>query len=427
MSAFRTFSNILQLRTESYVELKQSRRGMRYAVWQLIIVGLVAGLGIWIGLPALLQKPLLSERIADVAVKVDEVEQKVLPVADEYLNAVSQEQLGAKLAAIVQSGEQATAETLSSLVDQASVSVDSMGEAITEQAQELSADERVKVQQALDGIKALAAAREAVPPAQITQLLSLAKVSASDVVANLKERASGGRLDQLSAQIGQSSPQLEQWLTELGSLGAGLQAQLARAVVLSNTLVQAASRVGLSAEQIATIRADLKTVPETAKALLAKAGAEADRVEPPLGGRPSRVIRMFGEWISTPLQFLAEWAFFALALLAVVKLLGGRGTTRQHVIGMLLASAPLFLLFFTFVPNLSPTMPASFYEAFQVFGRTLGIFGIAWAGLIVLKSMSVTHEIGAWRAAGAIALTWATIHVIAPIVTLFAVKYILRG
>ncbi len=427
MSAFRTFSNILQLRTEAFAEMKSSPRGMRYAASQLIVVGLVAGFGIWIGLPALLQKPLLEERINDTIEVIDQAEQEILPAVNDFLNSVSEDQLGARLAELVKSGELATAQTLSQLVDEASVSIDSVGAAITEEAQELTADERSQVQQQIDQIKARVEANEIVPPEEITKLLDQARVSADAVVGSLQTAGAGERVDQLRAQVEQGAPQLSQLAAQVSTSFAGLQSRLLDAFLRSDGLARAVSRIGLSDQQVTAIRDAVRSAPESAKALLARASAEAERVEPPLGGRPSRVVHMFGEWLSTPLTLLAQWAYFALALLAVVKLLGGRGTLRQHVVGVLLASAPLVLLFFTFVPNLTPTMSSALYEAFQIFGRTLALIGLLWALLVLLKSMSVTHEIGPWRSAGAIALTWVTLYVIVPIASLAALNYILRG
>ena len=100
---------------------------------------------------------------------------------------------------------------------------------------------------------------------------------------------------------------------------------------------------------------------------------------------------------------------------------------RQHLIGLLLATAPLFLLFFTYVPEVTPAMPPSFNLAFDYYGRVLALVAVAWALLILVKSMSVTHEFGLWRSVWAVTLTWVVMYVVLPIVSLAAVGYILRG
>lgn len=141
----------------------------------------------------------------------------------------------------------------------------------------------------------------------------------------------------------------------------------------------------------------------------------------------SRFINMFGEWISTPFAILAQWAFFGLLLLVVAKLIGRTGTVRQHLISVLIAGAPLFLLLFAYVPDVTPAMPLTFNLAFTLFGRILALAAAAWAMVILLKSLSVTHEFSIWRSLGAIVLTWVVIYAAFPVLTFLSVGYVMRG
>ena len=184
---------------------------------------------------------------------------------------------------------------------------------------------------------------------------------------------------------------------------------------------------GLTPAQLAGLRTNIDALPDAANGVLADLRAQIERFHPPLGIRFSRFAYMFGEWLATPLALLARWVFFALLLLVVAKVLGGTGDLSQHVIAMLLVSAPFFLFFFTYVPDVTPALPFTFNLAFDYFGRALAVVGMAWSFLVLLKSVSVTHEFGMWRSLGVITLTWVTLYVLLPVVSFLASTYILRG
>ena len=76
---FRIYSDILQLRTEAFLALKYARGGMRYAAAMFFVVTLIAGAGIWVGLPAVLQKPLIVERIDQASTLVDRLTARSCP------------------------------------------------------------------------------------------------------------------------------------------------------------------------------------------------------------------------------------------------------------------------------------------------------------------------------------------------------------
>ena len=63
--------------------------------------------------------------------------------------------------------------------------------------------------------------------------------------------------------------------------------------------------------------------------------------------------------------------------------------------------------------------------AIHYYGRILAIIGLLWAGLILLRTISVAHEISVWRTAGAIALTWVVLYVLVPLAGVFLTGYLL--
>ena len=57
--------------------------------------------------------------------------------------------------------------------------------------------------------------------------------------------------------------------------------------------------------------------------------------------------------------------------------------------------------------------------------RILALIGLIWAGLIMLRTVSVAHEISVWRSVGAIALTWVVLYVLLPLAGIFLTGYLL--
>ena len=61
-NALRTYSQILQLRGDTIHTLLQSDQGIAFAIKLFLIVSLIAGLGMWFGLPSALRTPTVVER-----------------------------------------------------------------------------------------------------------------------------------------------------------------------------------------------------------------------------------------------------------------------------------------------------------------------------------------------------------------------------
>lgn len=164
---------------------------------------------------------------------------------------------------------------------------------------------------------------------------------------------------------------------------------------------------------------------ETINELLLAAETEAELVSPPLGQRTSRVIRVFGQWLSVPLAIMGDWFLLALVAMLVAKLVGGRATLSQHLTAVLLASAPFVLLLPSFIPNLSSVIPITFALGINLFSRLIALVAFAWAALILVKGLSLAHEFSWARAAGVLILSGLALYVLLPLAGILISGYIL--
>ena len=115
----------------------------------------------------------------------------------------------------------------------------------------------------------------------------------------------------------------------------------------------------------------------------------------------------------------------ALALLAVTKLLGGRATLPKHLAAVALAAAPLVLLIGLYIPDLAGVLTIPMAGAIHYYARILALIGLVWAGLLLLRTISLAHEISVWRTFGAITLTWVVLYVLVPLAGIFLTGYLL--
>ncbi len=141
-SRFRIYSDVLQLRTKAFLTLKYANGGMRYAAGMFFIVTLIAGLGLWLGLPALLQRPLVVERIDQVNAFVDQFDEEVVPEINQSLDALSQENLSIVLSEVIPESGPVSAEALTEAVNQAGLTVGQLGDALSAETANLTAEAR---------------------------------------------------------------------------------------------------------------------------------------------------------------------------------------------------------------------------------------------------------------------------------------------
>ena len=123
---------------------------------------------------------------------------------------------------------------------------------------------------------------------------------------------------------------------------------------------------------------------EVINELLLMAETEAEAVSPPLGPRLSRVIRLFGCWLSVPLAVMSDWILMALVGMLVAKMFSGRATLDQHLTAELLSAPPLVLILPSFIPDMSHVIPITFSFGITLFARILALVGFGWAALILI-------------------------------------------
>ena len=98
-----------------------------------------------------------------------------------------------------------------------------------------------------------------------------------------------------------------------------------------------------------------------------------------------------------------------------MRLLGGRATLSQHLTAVLLSAAPLVLLLPSYIPDLSPVIPITFAFSITLFSRIIALIGFAWAALILIKGLSLAHEISWVRATVTVLLGWLALYVLLPL------------
>jgi hypothetical protein len=181
-----------------------------------------------------------------------------------------------------------------------------------------------------------------------------------------------------------------------------------------------------SPEKLAEPIGDLSTaVGESVNNVLLMAETGSEAVSPPLGPRLSRIIRLFGQWLSVPFMVMSNWFFLALVAMLVAKVLGGRATLGQHLTAVLLASAPLILLLPTFIPDLSRVMPITFAFGISLFARIISLVGYGWALLILIKGLELAHEVSWWRATSILLISWISIYILLPLIAILIGGYII--
>ena len=432
--ALRNYSHVLQLRTEA-VRNQLDSFDAAYALKLLVIVGLIAGLGVLAGIPHALQELTLPEQI-DQAVSAArtttaEVAAVVMPA---LTNAQSTTEA---VVAVIQEQVAGITEQINSVVggitsglNAGRAQVDTQVQQVQQnpQVQQLLAQTTVtaaQVEQAISQAPATAEqisallARANVTPEQQTALLQRAGVPTGQIqqVQQLQAQA-GAAVDSAKAQL---QPLLDQ-LSITQEQFNQILAQLSTTPEQFNQLLQ---KLSLAPEAIGQLIKQLEATPAQLEKLAADVRAEAVKAEPPIGTRASRVVHLFGAWLSVPFKLASDWLLFALALLVVTKLLGGRATLPKHLGAVALAAAPLVLLIGLYIPDMAGVMTLPMAGAIHYYARILALIGLVWAGLLMLRTVSVAHDISVWRTFGAITLTWVVLYVLVPLAGLFLTGYLL--
>jgi hypothetical protein len=178
--------------------------------------------------------------------------------------------------------------------------------------------------------------------------------------------------------------------------------------------------------EVGRLLAAISATPERLNELVAQVRTEVVKIEPALGERPSRVIRLGGDWLASPLHYAGSWMLFVLALLVVAKSVGGRATLNQHLGAVALSAAPAVLFLFVYAPDLSDVLLAPSAAAIHYTGRILALIGVIWCGVLLLKTVAVAHGFGMWKSFGVTLLTWVIMYVVAPLAVALATAFLVR-
>jgi hypothetical protein len=391
----RRFSDLLQLRPaaiHTYLDDGSTARALRL----FVVVSLIAGLGLWFSAPRLLQQPTPPEQVDQAAAATVEAAQQVVATTLPFLIEA-----------------QRTAQTVVGTVRQWVTTVTGW------------------VNNTLGGLSAaLQTGADLLTSNAVVQFLLLqSQISRAQIEAAISQvPLTTDELGQLLARADLTPEQTAALLQRAGLDAEQIQQVQTVRTQTSTVLTQISSLIGLAAqapEALRTLIAQVEATPAELRQLAADVRAEAVAAEPPLGTRPSRIVRLGGEWLSTPLRLANDWLLFALVLLVVVKLLGGRAPLPKHLGAMALAAAPLVLAVGLYLPNLDSTLSIAMSGAVHYYTRILAAIGLLWAALLLLRCLSVVHEISLWRAAGAVALTWLTLYVLLPLAALLISGYLL--
>lgn len=414
--AIRAYSAVLKLNTARLDALIHSDEGRAWALKMIIVVGLIAGLGHWFGLPAALQQKSLAQQI-----------DKIGAVAVNGAGAVTG----------------AAARLLTSGDPQAAVSA--AGAALRERIVSMTDPLRAAVSSAAGNVPTVdeLLARDSVTAEQIAAVAQRADVTA-DTIGRLAQRAdlTPEQLDQLLAaarvtpeQAGEIRALVE---NSLGAVSVELQPLLDGLKMTPAEFKRLLAPVGLTAQQVARALKGLSVTPAELGALAARISATpgelqglidrlsaiAATTEPALGVPASGALQILGRWLATPLQLLASWALFALVLLVVARLIGGHGTLPEHIAAVALAGAPLVLTLGLYIPDISALTSIPFDFALRLVGRFFALIGLAWAALLLIRTLSLAHGFTPWRSVAAILLTWLAVVAVVPVASALLAGYL---
>jgi hypothetical protein len=410
--ALSVFSDILTLRDATYHALKRSPGAPAFIILMFLIVTLLAGCGKWLGLPYELNRPTLVDQIGLASAAVEEFDEEVVPDIEASIATLSSDNLADALEEVAPPGVLASPQALAEAANQAGLRTSQLLDLVSA---EVSIPDALRSD--LTG--------QAVSTRVIDRLLAGTNLDAEGlrgILARQRLDALPGAVAAEGGIVNQLGAILLSGITSSGDLRS-LVTELALSPERIRDLIAGA---GLSAEELSRIDERIEAVPDQVQDVLAIAREEAVALQPPLGVTFSRLITFLGDWLATPLHVAVSYFPLVLVALLAAKMLGGKGTIVQHVLGMALAIAPAFLLFFTFTGDLGPEA-TSFEYALNVIGRVLSLIAIAWAVAILIKSLAVAHEFSYWRAAGTLALAYGILYVAVPVLSFLAGGYLLRG
>lgn len=185
-------------------------------------------------------------------------------------------------------------------------------------------------------------------------------------------------------------------------------------IVQQPTLAERVSGVAVRIETYATGLPRILARPVQEVAERVEALAEGVReVQPPLGVRASKLLRLAGEWLNVPLTLLGAWMGWALGIWVVARALGAAGALRDHLSLALLSAAPQVLVFASFLPFEGANLD-------NIRG-ILALIALVWSLMILAQALTVAHDVSQRVAAMYLAVSALTFLVIIPFLCLLPV------
>lgn len=420
-SALQTYSAILQFRTDTIHTLLASPRGIAYALKLFLIVVLIAGLGRYFAVPALMQQLTLAEQIDRGVAAVRAAESATATAIWDALVANKPFELPNILAATVQREVDQVLDQISALsggfiAQTSAVERLSRQETVTPDEITAAVAQSPATAEQLDRLLE----RANLPTDQAGSILSQAGVTAEQVTSARTARTAAAATADASALA-----ELAPLTTQLGMNDDQMRATLANFGATPEQLTVLLKGLGITATQLAQKAEDVALKVADVQRFVGQVRAEAAKLDPLIGARPARLVKLTGAWLSTPFEVAANYIFFALVLLLVAKSLGGRATLPQHLAGVALAAAPGVLWLGAYIPDMVPVLPVAMSGAVDIFANLLALIGLLWGAALLLKTVAVAHGFGMWKTAGAVVLTWLVINVVLPLGTLWAGWYLL--
>ncbi len=413
-NTLRIYSQILQLRGDAIHELLQSEHGIAFALKLFLIVSLIAGLGVWGGLPEALRTPTMVERFDKVVADVGEVVATVVAAVESAAATVQ-----GRIERAVETASTEFERRFSNVLNQLNAIFDRFASPRARLAQLLT--QRVVSVREIEEVVVTAQPT----PAEMNQLLMRSGASEAEVQRLL--RLAGITADQITqvraaeqAAADAAIAELQPILDALSMTSSEFQEVLDQISATPEQVAQWLERLSTTPEQVGALLSRITATPDKLKELVATARAEVERMAPPLGERPARVIRLGGQWLASPLHYANGWMLFALVLLLAAKSIGGRATLPQHLGAMALSGAPAVLFIVAYVPDLSSVASLPMASAVHTTGRILALIGVVWCGVLLLKTLSVAHGFGMWKSVGAVLLALFGMYAAAPLAAVLA-------
>jgi hypothetical protein len=110
---FHTYSQVLQLNTETLLAFKYAPDGLMRGLQMFTVVALAAGLGLWLGIPVQLDRPVLYEELGSAQGVIDNLANSVEPFLAQNIPYLESPQ---ELAGVIGEGAQAASDTVNELL-----------------------------------------------------------------------------------------------------------------------------------------------------------------------------------------------------------------------------------------------------------------------------------------------------------------------